>query len=286
MNSFSKKEWIDLVFEGKNKSYGAYDLRAQSGTIMLKALFIGVMLALSLISIPVIANYGNTTPVAETQPEKKDPIKVDFVVPVDAEIFKKDEVPVVKNNEEPAKKIREKSAEDITKYTEPQLTDELTANEEVKSVDELVGQKTGAEDVKGDSEGKIDAINPGSEAIPGVIDGTETGTGEAPGTIFEDFRVDKKAEFPGGIKNFMRIVQRSYRIPDLERSKQYTVFVSFVVEVDGSISNIKVLKDPGNGLGDEAIRTLKNIKTKWEPGIYRGKPVRMLHYLPITVMLR
>lgn len=284
MNNFSKKEWIDLVFEGRNKSYGAYDLRAKSGNIMLKALFIGIMLVLSLISIPVIANYGKTAPIAAI-PEVKPPIEVDFVVPVDTKIFKNDEKPI-KTDEKPAEKIKEKSAEDIIKYIEATITDKIIANEELKSVDELAGNKTGTENIQGNSEGKIDAINPGSEDIPGDINGVENEIEDASGTIYADYKLDKKAEFPGGIHNFIRIVQRNYQVPAIDQSKQYTVFVSFVVEIDGSISEIKVLKDPGHGLGNEAIRTLKNIKTKWEPGIYKGKPVRMLHHLPITVMIR
>ncbi len=284
MNNFSKKEWIDLVFEGRNKSYGAYDLRAQSGNLMLKALCIGIMLALSLISIPVIANYGKTAPVASI-PEETPPIEIEFVIPVETEIFKNDEQ-LIKTDEKPAEKIKEKSAEDITKFGEINITDNITVNEEIKSVEKLSGKKTGAEDVQGSSEGKIDAINPGNEDISGDINGIEDGTGDTPEAIYLDYKLDKKAEFPGGITNFMRIVQRNYQVPALDKSKQHTVFVSFIVEIDGSISNIKVLKDPGYGLGKEAIRTLKSIKTKWEPGIYNGKPVRMLHYLPITVMVR
>ncbi len=285
MNNFSKKEWIDLVFEGRNKSYGAYDLRAKSSNIMLKALFIGIMIVLSLISIPVIANYGKTAPIALDVPSVKPTIEVDFVVPINTKIFKNDEKPI-KTDGKPAEKIKEKSAEDIIKHVEPIITNKNTVNEELKSVDELVGQKTGTENIKGDSEGKIDAINPGVEDIPGDINGTINGIGEDSATIYADYKLDKKAEFPGGIQNFMRIVQRNYQVPAIDQSKQYTVFVSFVVEIDGTISEIKVLKDPGHGLGNEAIRTLKNIKTKWEPGFYKGKPVRMLHHLPITVMIK
>ncbi|SRR5690554_6469 len=283
MNNLSKKQWIDLVFEGRNKSYGAYELRAKSGTIMIKALFIGIMLALSLISIPVIANYNTTAPIAES-PEIHKPIEIDFIVSVDTEVFRKDKEEI-KNNEEPVKRIREKSAEDIIQHTTPIITDALVVAEEIKDVDELRGQKTGAENVEGDPEGKILAINPGNVDISGNVDGTESGTVDE-GMVYPNYTVDKKAEFPGGIQNFMRIIQRTYRIPDIQTAKQYTVFVSFVVETDGSISDIKVLKDPGNGLGDEAIRTLKSIKTKWEPGIYKGKPVRMLHHLPISVVIK
>lgn len=282
MNNFSKKEWIDLVFDGRNKSYGAYELRAQSGNIMLKALFVGIILVASLISIPVIASYGSPTPIATTEPEKK-PSEERIIPFVSDKKPKKQEEPIKIPEDEPAKKLKEKSAEDIIKHREPQITDKVTVDEELKSVDELEGQKTGAEDIKGSPDGKIDAVNPSDENVEGDIDGIDEGIED--GTVFADFALDKKAEFPGGIQNFMKAVQRSYRVPDIQ-AKQYTVYVSFVVEIDGSISNIEVITDPGYGLGQEAIRTLKSIKTKWEPGIYQGKPVRMQHYLPIKVTVR
>ncbi|MBC8645308.1 energy transducer TonB [Flavobacterium lindanitolerans] len=64
------------------------------------------------------------------------------------------------------------------------------------------------------------------------------------------------------------------------------VFVYFVVEKDGTLTNIKVVRDPGYGLGAEAIRVLKSIKTKWKPGIQNDKPVRTAYNLPITVEIK
>src|SRR5690606_29979423 len=148
-------------------------------------LFIGIMISLSLISIPVIANYGKKAPIAAI-PEVKPPMEVDFIVPVDTKNFKNDEKPV--KTEKPAKKIQEKSAEDLIKYVEANITDKIAVNEELKSVDELAGNKTSAENIQGNSEGKIDAINPSSKDIPGDIngieDGIEDGIGDAPDTVY------------------------------------------------------------------------------------------------------
>ena len=71
--------------------------------------------------------------------------------------------------------------------------------------------------------------------------------------------------------------------PEIEDVESISVFVSFVIEKDGSMTDIKVLKDPGYGLGKEAIRVLKSIRTKWSPGILDGKPVRTAYNLPITI---
>lgn len=278
MNNFSKKEWIDLVFDGKNKSYGAYELRAKSGNIMLKALFIGIMLVASLVSIPVIANHFGEPVIAENPEAITCPtIKpVVYVAPV---------VPEKTETEQPKQRKTELSAEAQKKFVETTITQNQTTENDLASKDDFEGFKTGNEEFEGNPEGSLTTSSPSDKENDGDEDGTKTGTDNGEGTVFEEFRLDKKAEFPGGIQNFIKAVQRNYRVPDIQ-AKEYTVYVSFVVEIDGSISDIKVIRDPGNGLGQEAIRTLKKIKTKWEPGIYQGKPVRMLHYLPIKINVR
>jgi protein TonB len=64
------------------------------------------------------------------------------------------------------------------------------------------------------------------------------------------------------------------------------IIVQFVVEKDGSLTGIKILRDPGYGLGKEAERVLKSVKTKWSPGIQNGKPVRASYNLPITINVK
>jgi hypothetical protein len=76
--------------------------------------------------------------------------------------------------------------------------------------------------------------------------------------------LDPQPEFPG-MAAFLRQVTLEFKIPDVKEDNIYRIVVSFVVETDGGMSNYKVLKDPGFGLGDEAIRTLKTITTKWTP---------------------
>ncbi len=70
------------------------------------------------------------------------------------------------------------------------------------------------------------------------------------------------------------MVGKKFRTPDdIESGGKMQVFVYFVVERDGSLSDMKATRDPGYGLGNEAIRVLKSIKTKWSPGIQNNKPV-------------
>lgn len=88
-------------------------------------------------------------------------------------------------------------------------------------------------------------------------------------------------EYPGGMSEFYKEVAAEFKLPEVPKDI-YRIFVSFVVEKDGSMSNIEIEKDPGYGLGDEAIRTLKLFKKKWAPGKLYTEPVRTRYKVPIV----
>jgi TonB family protein len=99
-------------------------------------------------------------------------------------------------------------------------------------------------------------------------------------------KVDIVPEFPGGMRKFYEYVAQNYDYPATARAQNISgrVTLSFIVEKDGSLSDIKILKDLGYGTGEEAVRLLKN-SPKWNPGILNGKPVRVAYALPITLNL-
>jgi protein TonB len=130
--------------------------------------------------------------------------------------------------------------------------------------------------------------------------GTEGGTGinntigtiESPTLPIDDGKginstteLDKLPEFPGGINKFYTYVGNNFEKPEIDAANSLKIYVAFVIEKDGSMTDIKVLKDPGYGLGREAIRVLKSLKTKWSPGMIGSKPVRTSYNLPITVQM-
>ncbi|NLL27453.1 MAG: energy transducer TonB [Bacteroidales bacterium] len=94
--------------------------------------------------------------------------------------------------------------------------------------------------------------------------------------------VEKQPEFPGGESALIEYINKNISYPQQARDKniQGTVFVTFVIEANGSISNAKILKGIGGGCDEEAIRIVKNMPP-WEPGKQRGKPVRVQYNLPI-----
>ncbi len=94
--------------------------------------------------------------------------------------------------------------------------------------------------------------------------------------------VEEMPEYPGGIAKLMEYLANNIKYPEKARKNkvQGKVFVNFIVEKDGSISNIKILRGLGDGCNEEVIRVLKNMP-KWEPGKHNGKPVRVSFNIPV-----
>lgn len=277
LNIFSQS-WNENVFEGRNKEYGAYQLRQENPKTTLKALFFGTLACASLVSIPIISSMLTnkdqggivvhplvlppTTPINLGEKPKIEPEKAGGAVP-------------------------EKSSAEQTKHVTPTITDNQTTPNDVATIDPTKNIKTGDSDNPGDDKG---AVAIGNSSPDGQ--GTEptfgnTGTTADPGDgIHMNVGLQASPEFPGGIKNFLALVGKNFRLPEIGEKATMKVFVYFVVEKDGTLTNIKVARDPGYGLGAEAIRVLKSIKTKWKPGIQNDKPVRTAYNLPITVEIK
>ncbi|MBR1769376.1 MAG: energy transducer TonB [Bacteroidales bacterium] len=99
--------------------------------------------------------------------------------------------------------------------------------------------------------------------------------------------VEQTSEFPGGYNEMQKFIASNIKYPSQARETgtQGTVYVTFVVERDGSITDIKVLRDIGSGCGEEAIRVVK-LMPKWKPAKQRGKAVRQQFNLPVKFVLQ
>lgn len=98
--------------------------------------------------------------------------------------------------------------------------------------------------------------------------------------------VEEYPEFPGGMEALMDFLSKNIKYPEAakEQGIEGRVFVTFVVEKDGSVNNVKVLRDIGGGCGEEAARVVK-MMPKWKPGKQNGKVVRTQFNLPIQFRL-
>ncbi len=103
-------------------------------------------------------------------------------------------------------------------------------------------------------------------------------------TVYNTAGIDVKPDFPGGMDAFYQFIGKNYNCPKVERLAG-KVYVTFIVEKDGSIDEIKVLRDIGYGTGKEAIRVLE-LSPKWLPGEQNGQKVRCTFSLPISIIAK
>ena len=143
--------------------------------------------------------------------------------------------------------------------------------EEPPKVVEIKDKKIGDETIKGDPDAEL-TVEPVGNGPAEVVDDNN---------IYNTAGIEVKPDFPGGMEKFYKYVGNNYRTPEEEGLKG-KVYVTFVVEKDGSLTDIKVVRDIGFGTGKEAIRVLQKCP-KWNPGEQNGKKVRVLYSLPITI---
>lgn len=98
-------------------------------------------------------------------------------------------------------------------------------------------------------------------------------------------RVDIKAEYPEGIEAFYKFVSKNYQAPRSAKGKKGRIYIEYVVEKDGTLTNFKILKDIGLGTGEEAIRVIK-LSPNWIPAQKDGQVVRLRTKLPIMLYHR
>lgn len=269
--------WADLVFEGRNKSYGAYQLRREDGATTTKALFIGIAFIAVLLCIPVLSNYYADTPARaiDTSPL----VMPDQVTMVDA-IPEIPKPPV----HEPA--IQEPAGVQASSATQVQFTTPVivytTVTTAIPETNDFKNANPGSINDPGNNNGNI-AIGSNGASTGTATSGTGTATVATNGSPYTLTMLDENPGFPGGMDSFYGLVSKKFRTPEGDTALTAKVFVYFVIEKDGTMTGIKVTRDPGYGLGKEALRVLNSIKTKWKPGKIKGMPVRTAYSLPITV---
>lgn len=268
--SIYETNWIDLVFEGKNKIYGAYQLRQENEKTTITAFCIGLLLVASLAGIPMIAGQHNSA-ILPSLPALQ---PIDRIIHISAI---RPEMPKTQKMVVPIAKKQKTDALPEKPLRNPVVVAPLEASPDS-------GKKTALPNLNPNSvEGAV--TNSSIPTATSVNSGTET-QGTDSHAVVNTIALDKLPEFPGGISRFYAYVGTHFEKPEIDEVKTVRVFVTFVIEKDGSMTDIQVRKDPGFGLGKEAIRVLKSLKSKWTPGILDGKPVRTAYNLPIVVEMK
>lgn len=267
-------EWLALVFNNRNKNYGAYVLRLQSSSILLKSLGIVAPVFVMLFVGPLLYAQWHEEDISTVPTEKV--IDVDNVV---HEMKKQDEV----KKKEPVKEMPKAApvkAKSVNLSVNIQVVEQTEAEPPTNiQVQEAVVASTTQDGATGIQNSSVGPTTGGE----GIGAGESQVDGNA---IFEAAGVENYPEFPGGMEAWSKFIQRNLRYPSAaqESEVQGKVYLSFVVEKDGSITDVQVTKGIGYGCDDEAMRVIKK-SPRWKPGSQNNKFVRVRYRMPINYVL-
>src|SRR5690606_33944718 len=278
------KDWTNIVFEGRNKAYGAYKLREENPKTTLFALLLGVVciwLAFGdLVEYKSVFGERFNNKVNDKEVEVLD-IQLPDLPPEPIEKIPEEHV-VETTKEEPAD--ASKSVQEEKKFTEMKVEEDTKVKKE-----EITAQKDFNDDIQSgrqDREAAADGDFKTKGEQTGGADKGSQGTGK--GNTFSDDEnkvwvfVQQKAAPNEGMQKFMNNFVRKFNAPDVGGNvKQIKIRLKFTVEKDGSFTDLEVLDDK-QGAGKEAMRVLKSMP-KWQPAQHNGKTVRSKFTLPITI---
>ncbi len=266
---------LDIIFEGRNKAYGAYFLRKEYEKHIKKAMIYGAIALVLAVAAPMIAKViGDALPKPQLQS-------------VDVELTNVLEAEKPKDEPPPPPPPKKEEPPPPPKATVKYVAPEPKRDDEVKKEDPPIPPKPDSPAISTTTQKGEDKPDPGPPPPPPPPPGgDDEGKGKvAPDEIFTV--VEEAPSFGDGTRDApLKYFMSNIKYPAIARENniQGRVVLTFVVETDGSVSAPKLLKDVGGGCGEEALRVLKEMP-KWKPGKQRNKPVRVQYTLPVSFKL-
>jgi len=260
----------EIVFEHRNKEYGAYDLRSSYRRILTRSMIIGTLIFCIAAITPFVVMKIKQLAAKEKTEVDANLIEILPEEQVKEEIVEKEETPPP-----PPPKVEEKIEILQNVVPEPVKAPKVETppppiSEQLKTTTGLINQ----EGVK-----QTAHIPPPVQAPPKAA-AVES---KAPSTTEVYESVDQEAEFPGSLNSFRNKIAENFDNSAMEGGEgTLKATVTFIVERDGSISDVKA-SGSNSDFNSEAVRTVKSIKTKWVPAKINGQPVRQRFRLPLTM---
>lgn len=265
-----KTEWLELVFQNRNKSYGAYELRLHNNETTIKALIIASVLFTGLIVSPLVYKQFTKAKVVEDFDHGRVITLMQLPPLPDAEPI----VPVTPS----APRIPLAYHPTIANPPMRVVPNENVTVEAPTNV-ELSQAVISSDTFKGEQgSGLNQTESPAGGAGVGVAETTSIDN-----TVHSVDDIQAYPEFPGGRAAFAKFMSRNLRFPEMaaEAGISGKVLVSFIIEKNGELSNIKILNGIGAGCDEEAIRVLLK-SPKWKAGIQNNQNVRVMYTIPIN----
>ena len=275
-------KWVDLVFEKKNKAYGAYQLRKGTSGRNIKSIIILVVAAAIVgggLAWKVVADKR-----AEEQRAYMEALELSRLQE-QAKKEKKKEQEIKPKVEQPKKEIPE--VRESQKFTAPVIKkDELVKEEnQVKQMDKL-DEKVAISNVdqEGTKDRTVEAVRNdiAVNVPPPPVEKKEEVKQVVENKVFDI--AEQMPSFKGNVNQWLS-QNLTYPAVAAENGIQGRVVVNFVVEKDGSISNVQVVRSVDPALDREAVNVVKRMP-KWNPGMNNGQPARVKFTLPVTFKLQ
>lgn len=266
--NYQNTSMLDMVFENRNKNYGAYVLRRDHNKTIQQAMLITfsamIMFCFGNYLHNKFLNFNSGVNDKETVLNFHDPIKI---LPAE----KKPEVKPKPQNDPPKPKASIANTEKNVVKEEQVKTDSIPTVEDLKKFDPGLTTNLTAPKDEGVPDGK------------GKGDGLEKVNSDPPAESAPLRWVPVMPEFPGGEKALMKFLQKNTEYPEMEHNLGISgkVTTEFTVNEDGSISDIAVLKSPSRGFDKEVVRVIK-ILPHFKPGMQNNRPVKVRYVLPFV----
>ncbi len=273
----SSKEWCDIVFDGKNKEYGAYQLRATSVKRHTKAL-LSVLIVLALILTAIIMVMTGVFKSADEDVNAKN--EQEEVIMASEDIPEEEEQMEIPEQKPEEVQVEEEVAA-TQAVTEVKIVEQVDKDREVKDQEQVLENtaQLGADDHKGVEDVNRDRVV--KEVVE--VKPVEKPKDEGPVSMA---MVEQKPSFPGGDGAMYKWLNDNIIYPAAasEEGVQGKVTVQFIVEKDGSISHVQVVRGKHPALDAEAARVIRKMP-RWTPGRNNGQPVRVTYHLPVQFKL-
>lgn len=275
----SSQEWRDLIFDHRNKDFGAYTLRKSSVARHNKAMVVVVIFIILVVVLSYVVK-GIQQAIEESRP--KDEIEQVMVNIATEEVEEEEEEEVQERYEEPEPEALPEEILNTVKVTEILIAEdeEVKAEDEIKSADELQATETAFGQTNFDQ--GTDDRNVVREHKDEVI--VEEKTPE-PEQVFT--AVEQMPAFPGGDAELMKYLSSHINYPPMamENNIQGRVIVQFVVTKTGKVGEVKVVRGVDRDLDNEAVRVVKSLPD-FIPGRMNGQAVNVWYTLPVTFKLQ
>ena len=278
----ASREWCDLVFEGRNREYGAYRARANKGKFQLRALIFVLILIAAIIAFLIAKNA------VEAAIEKNRALDGEQVTELSQ--LKKDEPKKEEKKKEPELKYEEPKQEKVKvkasiEFTVPKIVDDdkVDHSKELKTQDEVTKSSfaIASQDYAGDGEGGINIDDLKDNQTAG---GTSTPKEEE---VVDNALVEVQASYPGGEAALIAFISKNLVYPQIavEQDLQGTVILRFRVNADGTVGDIIVKKSLSRECDQAAADVVKKLK-RFIPAKQQGHPVPVWFTLPIRFQLQ